>query len=55
MIDPPGTSPAMRTRCWSGFNGSVHQSRGFRDYKVDPDVALDNGEKVDRISKRFDL
>jgi len=32
-----------------------YQSRGFRDWKIDRDVALDTGHVVDRISKRFDL
>ena len=32
-----------------------YQSRGFRDWKVDANVALGAGGAVDRISKRFDL
>lgn len=34
---------------------AYYQSRGFEDYARHPDVALANGQIVDRISKRFDL
>lgn len=32
-----------------------YQSRGFRDWHYDEAVALDSGQIVDKISKRFDL
>lgn len=34
---------------------TYYQSRGFRDWHFDEDVALENGTLVDKISKRFDL
>ena len=34
---------------------TYYQSRGFEDYAFHPDVALANGQVVDRISKRYDL
>lgn len=32
-----------------------YEKMGFQDYKVTPDVPLDDGTLVDRISKRFDV
>jgi len=34
---------------------TYYQSRGFRDWRFDEDVPLDNGLIVSRISKRYDL
>jgi L-amino acid N-acyltransferase YncA len=34
---------------------TYYQSRGFRDWKIDEDVPLANGQLVDRISKRYDI
>ena len=34
---------------------TYYQSRGFRDWQFDEDVALDNGSVVSKISKRYDL
>lgn len=34
---------------------AYYQSRGFRDWHYEENVALDNGLCVDKISKRFDL
>jgi L-amino acid N-acyltransferase YncA len=34
---------------------TYYQSRGFRDWKFHEGVQLDNGQTVDKISKRFDL
>lgn len=34
---------------------TYYQSRGFRDWHFDENVALDNGSIVGKISKRYDL
>ncbi|MGZ2255676.1 N-acetyltransferase family protein [Roseobacter sp. A03A-229] len=34
---------------------TYYQSRGFRDWRFDEDVQLDSGQRVDRVSKRYDL
>ncbi len=34
---------------------TYYQSRGFRDWAFDENVALADGQRVDKISKRFDL
>ena len=34
---------------------AYYQSRGFETYRVTPDVALADGTRVDRISKRYNL
>lgn len=34
---------------------AYYQSRGFEDYARHPNVALANGQVVDRVSKRYDL
>jgi L-amino acid N-acyltransferase YncA len=34
---------------------TYYQSRGFRDWRFDEDVALPDGTLVNKISKRFDL
>ncbi|WP_323781680.1 GNAT family N-acetyltransferase [Thalassovita sp.] len=34
---------------------TYHQSRGFRDYDRWHDYRLNNGQKVDKVLKRFDL
>lgn len=34
---------------------TYYQSRGFRDWHVDQDVALESGQIVDKISKRYDI
>ena len=34
---------------------TYYQSRGFRTYQIDENVALSDGSLVDRVSKRFDL
>lgn len=34
---------------------TYYQSRGFRDWAFDENVALASGQRVDKISKRFDL
>lgn len=34
---------------------TYYQSRGFRDWHFDEDVALESGQIVDKISKRYDV
>ncbi|WP_299672501.1 GNAT family N-acetyltransferase [uncultured Roseobacter sp.] len=34
---------------------TYYQSRGFRDWRFDQGVMLANGQRVDKISKRYDL
>jgi GNAT superfamily N-acetyltransferase len=34
---------------------AYYQSRGFEDYAYHPNIRLENGSLVDKISKRFDL
>jgi L-amino acid N-acyltransferase YncA len=34
---------------------TYYQSRGFRDWTIDEGVRLENGQIVDKISKRYDL
>ena len=34
---------------------TYYQSRGFRDWHIDENVALDNGSIVSKISKRYDI
>ncbi|MCV3269986.1 GNAT family N-acetyltransferase [Roseobacter sinensis] len=34
---------------------TYYQSRGFRDWRFDEDVTLESGQRVDKISKRYDL
>lgn len=34
---------------------TYYQSRGFRDWQIDRDVRLGNGQRVDKISKRYDI
>ncbi|MEP2474806.1 GNAT family N-acetyltransferase [Roseobacter sp.] len=34
---------------------TYYQSRGFRDWRFEEDVALASGQRVDKISKRYDI
>lgn len=34
---------------------TYYQSRGFRDWAFDEGIVLDNGQIVDKVSKRFDI
>lgn len=59
------TEPAARTLGYRWINATIradntggliyYQSRGFEDYHILRAVRLDNGQIVDKISKRYDL
>ncbi len=59
------TKTAARTMGYAWINAEIradntgglayYQSRGFEDYKVKPDVTLDDGSIVAKTLKRYDL